>query len=171
MTSAAFRFEPLAGQHDRESFCCGEDALDRYLQERATQDIRRKIANCFVAVEIATGRVAAYYTLSAESIALGDLPPEVIKRLPRYPTVPAVRIGRLAVDEKFRRRGLGAAILMDAAQRTMHGPVAAFAMLVDAKNDEGVAFYRHNEFRALGSRPRTLFLPIATIRQSHHQKP
>jgi hypothetical protein len=54
MTPAAFRFEPLGSQHDRASFRCGEDALDRYLQTQATQDIRRNIANCFVAVEIAT---------------------------------------------------------------------------------------------------------------------
>jgi GNAT superfamily N-acetyltransferase len=114
MTPAAFRFETLGGQHDRKSFRCGEDALDRYLQTRATQDIRRNIANCFVAVEIATGQVAAYYTLSAASIPLVDLPPEDTKHLPRYPTVPAVRIGRLAVHRMYQGRGLGAAILMDA---------------------------------------------------------
>jgi GNAT superfamily N-acetyltransferase len=163
MTPGAFRFEPLGGQHDRKSFRCGEDALDRYLQTQATQDIRRNIANCFVAVEIASGSVAAYYTLSAASIPLVELPPELIKQLPRYPTVPAVRIGRLAVDRTFHGRGLGAAILMDAAQRITQGAAAAFAILVDAKNEDGVAFYRHNEFRALVSRARTLFLPIATM--------
>ena len=76
-----------------------------------TQDIRRRVANCFVA---ATGYVAAYYTLSATSVPLADLPPEDAKRLPRYPTVPAVRIGRLAVDRRFQRRGLGEAMLADA---------------------------------------------------------
>lgn len=170
MTPAAFRFEPLGSQHDRESFRCGEDALDRYLQAQATQDIRRKIANCFVAVQIATGEVAAYYTLSAASIPLVELPPEVIKHLPRYPTVPAVRIGRLAVDRMFHSRGLGTAILMDAADRIAQGAAAAFALLVDAKDDNGVAFYRHNEFRALGSRPRTLFLPIATLKEAQAKK-
>ena len=170
MTSVAFRFEPLGGQHDRSSFQCGEDALDRYLQTQATQDMRRNIAKCFVAVEVTSGRVVAYYTLSAVSIALVDLPPEVIKHLPRYPTVPAVRIGRLAVDRAYRGRSLGTAILMDAADRIVQGPAAAFAMLVDAKDDHGVAFYRHNEFRALSSRPRSLFLPIATMQEARTQK-
>jgi GNAT superfamily N-acetyltransferase len=170
MTPAPFHFELLGGRHDRKSFRCGEDALDTYLRAQVTQDIRRNIANCFVAVEAATGRLAAYYTLSAASIPLVELPPEVIKHLPRYPTVPAVRIGRLAVDLTYRGRGLGAAILIDAVQRIAQSAAAAFALLVDAKDDNGVAFYRHNEFRALSSRPRTLFLPIATIQMARTQK-
>jgi len=170
MTPAAFRFEPLGSQHDRKSFRCGEDSLDRYLQTQATQDIRRNIANCFVAVEIATGVVAAYYTLSAASIPLVDLPAEETKRLPRYPTLPAVRIGRLAVDERFRSRGLGAAILADAGYRTMRADAAAFAILVDAKDDRAVAFYQHQELRPVAGRPRTLFLPIATMQKARIQK-
>ena len=170
MTPAGFHFAPLSGEHDRKSFCCGEEALDRYLQTQATQDIRRNIANCFVAVEIATGKVAAYYTLSAASIPLVDLPPEETKHLPRYPTLPAVRIGRLAVGERFHGRGLGAATLMDAPRRTIQGAAVAYAILVDAKNDRGAAFYRHHGFRDLVSRPRALFLSIVTMQQALYQK-
>jgi hypothetical protein len=90
MTSSPFRFESLGSSHDRTLFRCGDEVLDRYFQTQATQDIRRRIANCFVAVETATGQVAAYYTLSAASIPLVDLPAEEAKRLPRYPTLPAV---------------------------------------------------------------------------------
>jgi ribosomal protein S18 acetylase RimI-like enzyme len=170
MTSAAFHFEPLGGQHDRKSFRCGEDALDRYLQTQATQDIRRNIANCFVAVETATGQVGGYYTLSGASVALVDLPPEETKHLPRYPTVPAVRIGRLAVDETFHGRGLGATMLMDAANRTMRADAAAIAILVDAKNDQAVAFYERHGFCAVVDQPRALFLPIAAIKKALTQK-
>jgi ribosomal protein S18 acetylase RimI-like enzyme len=166
MTSSPFRFEPLGSSHDRTVFRCGEEVLDRYFQTQATQDIRRRIANCFVAVETATGQVAAYYTLSAASIPLIDLPPEDAKRLPRYPTLPAVRVGRLAVDQRFHGRGLGAALLMDAVHRTMQAAAAAFAILVDAKNDQAVAFYQHHGFRVLASQPRTLFLPITTIQKA-----
>jgi GNAT superfamily N-acetyltransferase len=143
-------------------FACGEEALDRYLRTQVTQDIRRRIASCFVAIEVTTGRLAAYYTIAAASIPTPQLPPEVIKRLPRYPTLPAVRIGRLAVDLQFQGRGLGAAILADAASRTMQSPPAVFALLVDAKNDQAVAFYKRYGFRPLASLPRTLFLPMAT---------
>ncbi len=160
-----YRLEPVAGEHDRSQFRCGEDALDRYFQTQVTQDVRRHIANCFVAVETATSRVAAYYTMSAASIPLVDLPPQETKRLPRYPTVPAIRIGRLAVDQNFQCRGLGAALLADAASRALRADAAAFTLLVDAKNDSAVAFYQRFGFRILASQPRTLFLPLTTARR------
>jgi ribosomal protein S18 acetylase RimI-like enzyme len=163
--TAPFRLEPLGDEHERSLFRCGEEALDRYFQTQVTQDIRRRIANCFVAVESATNHVAAYYTISAASIRLDDLPPNEARRLPRYPTVPAVRIGRLAVDQRFQGRGLGAALLADAASRTLKADVAACTLLVHAKNDQAVAFYERFGFRILSSQPRTLFLPLATAQK------
>ncbi len=157
-----FRLEQLSNQHDRDSFTCGEAALDRYLRSQATQDIRRRIASCFVAIEVATGRLAAYYTLASACVPLTELPPAVSKRLPRYPTLPGVRIGRLAVDQAFRERGLGGALLADAVRRTLQAPPAVFTLLVDAKNENAASFYRHHGFLSLNSQPRTLFLPLAT---------
>ena len=165
-----FRLEPLGEQHERSLFRCGEDALDRYFQTQVTQDIRRHIANCFVAVETTTSNIAAWYTISAASIPLVDLPPDETKRLPRYPTVPAIRIGRLAVDQRFQGRGLGAALLADAATRALKADAAAFTLLVDAKNDQAVAFYQRFGFQTLGSQPRTLFLPLATARKILFEK-
>lgn len=165
-----FRVEPLGEEHERSLFCCGEEALDRYFQTQVTQDIRRRVANCFVAVEAVTKLVAAFYTISAASIPLVDLPPDETKRLPRYPTVPAVRIGRLAVDQRFQGRGLGATLLADAAARTLKADAAAFTLLVDAKNDEAVGFYQRFGFRVLASRPRTLFLPVVTAQKVFLQK-
>ncbi len=170
MTSSPFRLEPLNAGHDRTAFRCGEESLDRYFQTQATQDIRRHIANCFVAVEAVTGTVAAYYTIAAASIPLVDLPPEDARRLPRYPTLPAVRIGRMAVDQRFQGRGLGGALLADAARRTLQAPPAVFALLVDAKDEQAVAFYQHHGFRSLVSQPRTLFLPLATIQKAFLEK-
>jgi ribosomal protein S18 acetylase RimI-like enzyme len=90
--------------------------------------------------------------------------------LPRYPTVPAVRIGRLAVDRKFQGRGLGVALLADAATRTSSADAAAFTLLVDAKNDQAVTFYRRLGFRILSSQPQTLFLPLATAQKIFLEK-
>jgi ribosomal protein S18 acetylase RimI-like enzyme len=160
--SAPFRLEALDGQHDRAAFACGDDRLDRYFQTQATQDIRRRIANCFVAVDTATGQVVAYYTIASASIPTPDLPPEETKRLPRYPTLPAVRIGRLAVDRRYQGRGLGKALLADATFKAMASAPASFALLVDAKNDQAVDFYLRHGFQQLTGLPRTLFLPLAT---------
>jgi GNAT superfamily N-acetyltransferase len=158
----AFRLEQLGEEHDRTVFSCGEEALDRYIRTQASQDVRRRIASCFVAIEVASGRLAAYYTIASASIPTPDLPSEITRRLPRYPSLPAVRIGRLAVDFAFGGRGLGAALLADVVRRTLQAPPAAYTLLVDAKNDRASAFYRHHGFRPLASQPRTLFLPLAT---------
>ena len=161
-----FRLEPLGGGHERSLFRCGEPALDGYFQTQVTQDIRRRVANCFVALESATGHIAAYYTISAASIPLVDLPPDQIKHLPRYPSVPAVRIGRLAVDQRFQGRGLGAALLADASTRSLKADATAFTLLVEAKNDQAVAFYQRFGLRVLASQPRILFLPLATAQKA-----
>ena len=159
--TAAFAIEPLGAAHNRTAFSCGVVPLDRYLHELATQDVKRRISNCFVACDD-TGKIAAYYTFAAASFPLSDLPPEQTRRLPRYALLPAGLIGRLAVDRDFRGRRLGSALVMDAAWRASRADPAVFALVVDAKDDAAAAFYRHLGFLPFASRPMSLFLPVAT---------
>lgn len=165
MSRAPFQLTPLDAAHDRSEFNSDSEPLNRYLREQATQDIRRRVAACFVA--LADGqRIAGYYTLASASVLLADLPAGTGKKLPRYPTVPAVRMGRLAVDQVFKGQGLGGALLADALDRAARSEIAAFALMVDAKDDAAVAFYRHHGFIALPDSPLTLFLPLATVQPS-----
>jgi GNAT superfamily N-acetyltransferase len=152
--------------HDRSAFSCGTETLDRYFKTQVTQDVRRHVTHCFVAVDAATGTVAGYYTLAAASIPTPELPEAVTRKLPRYPSLPAIRVGRLAVDLRFRAAGLGGALLADAAARGLQADVAAFAMLVDAKDEAAVAFYEHHGFQRLVSQPRSLFLALATAEKA-----
>jgi ribosomal protein S18 acetylase RimI-like enzyme len=155
-----FRIELLGAKHDRKCFSCGVEALDRYFRERVTQDIRRRATACYVAAEAETDRVAGYYTLAAGSVALTDLPESIIRRLPRYPSVPVAWLGRLAVDRELQGRRLGSALLWDAKMRASRSEVAVFALVVDAKDEQAEAFYRKYGFAAFGSMPRQLILPI-----------
>lgn len=155
--------EPLAPHHDRAGFSCGVAPLDRYLQTQATQDIRRRVAACYVAVEPSGGKIAGYYTLAAGGVALSDLPEPLAKRLPRYPSVPVARLGRLAVDQAYRGRKLGGALLWDAGWRALRSELVAFALVVDAKDDQAEAFYRHHGFVPFGSSSQQLVLPLATF--------
>lgn len=162
MSGAPFRFAPLDAAHDRAAFDSDSAPLNRYLREQATQDVRRRVAACFVA--LADGqRIAGYYTLASASLLLADLPASTGKKLPRYPTVPAVRMGRLAVDRAFKGQGLGGALLADALDRAARAEIAAYALMVDAKDESAADFYRHHGFIALPDSPRTLFLPLATV--------
>jgi ribosomal protein S18 acetylase RimI-like enzyme len=137
------------------------EALDRYLVERASQDVKRRLSNCFVARD-ERGVMAGYYTLAASSVPLFDLPAEMVKKLPRYGLIPAGLIGRLAVDQAFQRRGLGAALVMDAAWKAATASPAVFALIVDAKDSSARGFYERLGFLRFESREMSLFLPIAT---------
>ncbi len=162
MSNALFRVVPLDTAHNRAAFNSGSEPLDRYLREQVTQDVRRRVAACFVA--LADGQaIAGYYTLASASLLLAELPPSTGKKLPRYPTVPAVRMGRLAVDQSFKAQGLGGALLADALDRAARSEIAAYAMMVDAKDAVAAAFYRHHGFIALPDSPLSLFLPLATV--------
>lgn len=163
MSRAPFQLAPLDAKHDRTAFRSDSEPLNRYLQEQASQDIRRRVAACFVA--LADGqRIAAYYTLASASVLLADLPVSIGKKLPRCPSIPAVRMGCLAVDQAFKGQGLGGALLADALDRAARSEIAAFALVVDAKDEAAADFYLHHGFMALPDSPLTLFLPLATVR-------
>lgn len=150
--------------HDRSSFSCGVEELDTYLKTRASQDARKKVAAPFVIIDESNGAIAGFYTLSMKSVKLVELPQEVQKKLPRYPEVPAVLLGRMGVDTKYRGRGLGEIILFDALKRSYeHGrEIAAFAVVVDAKHGaEG--FYLKYGFVPFPDDNYRLFLPMRTI--------
>ncbi|MDD2893218.1 MAG: GNAT family N-acetyltransferase [Halothiobacillaceae bacterium] len=165
MSGTPFLLAPLDAAYDRTAFNCGSESLNGYLRAHVTQDIRRRVAACFVALADKQ-RIAGYYTLASASLLLADLPASTGKKLPRYPTVPAVRMGRLAVDESFKGQGLGGALLADALDRAARSEIAAYALMVDAKDERAVAFYRHHGFIALPDSPLTLFLPLATVQPS-----
>lgn len=162
--SGGFIIEPL-GAHNRSVFACGTAALDRYLREQASQDTKRLVASCFVAVETATQALAGYYTLAASSVAATDLSPEFVKCLPRYPLLPAALIGRLTVDQRYQGKGLGGALLADAALRVLRSEMKALALIVEAKDEESMAFYRFQGFTPFVSRPLSLYLALETVRK------
>ena len=168
--SQGFRIEALTPALARKSFSSGSAPLDRYLHDLATQDIKRRVSNCFVALDDA-GVIAGYYTFAAASFPLTELSAEETKRLPRYALLPAGLIGRLAVDQRFRGQRLGGALIMDAAVRAARAEPAIFALVVDAKDEKAVAFYQHHGFRRFASKPASLFLPIATALQALNTKP
>lgn len=158
--TAGFTIVLLASGHDRTTFACGEEVLDNYFRKQVGQDVRRRVTACYVAAEIGTGRIAGFYTLAAGSVPLASVPEQLAKRLPRYQSVPVAWLGRLAVHLEFRHRKLGAALLWDAMMRAIRSEVAVFALVVDAKDDQAVSFYRHHGFLEFGSLPNQLILPL-----------
>ncbi len=148
-----FDIEVLVSHHDRAGFSCGADEMDEYFKKQVSQGIRKRVANCYVAVDIINNTVAGFYTFSAASIPLTDVPVDLKKVLPRYPSVPVARLGRLAVNERYKGQKLGAALLWDAIERAKRSDLSATALIVDAKDENSKAFYIYNGFSVYGSLP------------------
>lgn len=165
MSTAIFRIRALDSSDDRASFSCGTASLDRYFQQQVTQDIRRRVTACFIAITD-ENRIAGFYTLATASALLTDLPASIAKKLPRYPSVPTVRMGRLAVEQTFKGIGLGGVLLADALDRSSRSEVAAFALVVDAKDEQAVRFYQHHGFVLLPDASMTMFLPFETLKSA-----
>lgn len=158
------RVEPLTPRHDRSGFTSGVEPLDRYFRTQASQDARRNIAATFVLV-LPGGTIAGYYTLSATSVLLAELPARTARQLPRYPLVPATLLGRLAVDHRQQGKGHGRFLLADALHRAARSEIASFAVIVDAKDDTAHRFYVRESLLPLPDQPMKLFRPIADIRR------
>lgn len=109
------------------------------------------------------GAVAGYYTLSSTALKLAELPAQVTRKLPRYPLVPATLLGRLAVDRRHQGKGYGRFLLADALYRAVRSEIAAFAVIVDAKDESALRFYERESFLPLPDQPMKLFRPMDDI--------
>ncbi|MBK1701990.1 GNAT family N-acetyltransferase [Thiococcus pfennigii] len=163
-----YRIGPLDGEVDRSAFRCGQAPLDDYIRCYAAQDVRRAIARVFVATPTGEpNRVAGFFSLSDGAVGCDDLPPELARRLPRYP-VPVALLGRLAVDQAFQGRGLGSILLADACRKVAHASavLAVAALVVDAKDSAAADFYRHFGFVPLPGEPGRLLLPWKVLQRT-----
>jgi GNAT superfamily N-acetyltransferase len=165
VSERGFRFEPLSSSHDRNTFTCGVEPLDRYLQRQARQDVDRGIAAVTVMFDADTSSIAGYYTLSASSVQSADLSPDVTRKLPGYPHLPAILVGRLALDQRNQGQGLGEILLINAlgTARALTDRIGAIAVLVDAKDERARSFYERMGFQRLDSNPFRLVISMKAI--------
>jgi GNAT superfamily N-acetyltransferase len=163
------RVEVLGPHHDRSRFDSGVEPLDRYLRAQAGQDARKNLAAPFVLM-LENGTIGGYYTLSSTAVRLAELPERIVRKLPRYPLVPATLLGRLAVDRRHQGKGYGRFLLADALHRAVRSEIASFAIIVDAKDDQARRFYERESFLQLPDQPMKLFRPMADIRRLFEQE-
>lgn len=143
--------EPLAKNHRKAEFNCGNTLLDNYLHKQAGQDVKRKLSACFI-LSNDDNLVKGYYTLSRASIQRSDLPNEVIKILPpSYQDLPVTLLGRLARNNTFKGVGIGELLLIDALKRSYDTTkqVASLAVIVDPIDEAAESFYTKYGFTLL----------------------
>ena len=167
----AWRIELLDKRmHDRASFSCGKPELDDCRKQIARKAAATDTGRTWVAVDPAPPRdatgeqvIAGYCTVSMSSIDVSVIP-EGRRDLPAR--VPTALIGRLAVDQRHQRQGLGEFLLSDALRRICQAAehVAAHAIVLDAIDDDAKQFYERFGILELTDDPLHLFLPLATAR-------
>jgi GNAT superfamily N-acetyltransferase len=156
----------LTSAHRKKDFCCGKEMLDNYIHKQASQDVKRKLSACFVLIDGSSNIIKGYYTLSNNSVPLSLIPENVKKRLPKsYKSIPSTLLGRLAVNKKNQRQGIGKILLIDALKRSylISKSMGSFAVIVDPLDSDAERFYTKYGFITLPDSGK-MFLVMKTIK-------
>ena len=165
MILPAWHEEPIKKKHDRESFDCGEDALNEFLRRYARKSHELGGAKTFLAIDAADNEtILGFYSLSSASVEYARTPEIIRRRLARH-DVPGFRLARLAVDRKLQGQGLGGQLLLAAGRRCLvaAGEVGGVVLVIDAKNQRVAAWYASHGAVPLLEAPLSLLLPLSTI--------
>ncbi len=156
----------LEKTHNRKNFTCEENSLTEYIRNQVSQDIRKRLATCFVAIDNEQN-VIGYYTLTSESLGRELIPEKYLKQVPKNYNAPVILLGRLARDIKTKGTGLGEYLLMDALFRSYklsQESIGAMAIVVEPINEKAIEFYNKYGFEQLPDSEK-MFLPMKVIGQ------
>lgn len=155
---------PIEATDNTTDFDLGEESLDRYLADRALTNHLADLGRCYVCLD--TEKVLGYYTLSAVAVEHADLPGTVRRNAPN--PVPAVLMGRLAIDTKAQGSGLGRFLVRDAILSTLAAAdrIGVRILLVHALHEQAATFYERLGFKRSPTDPLHLYLLLADARKS-----
>lgn len=152
--------------HNRNAFECEEQQLTDYIKKQVSQDIKKRLAVCFLAIDN-DNNVIGYYTLSSESLGREQIPDKYLKKVPQNYNAPVILLGRLARNITAKGTGLGEHLLLDALFRAFtlsEESIGAMAVIVDPMNQFAIKFYEKYGFEQLPDSEK-MFLPMSTIKQ------
>jgi len=161
----SLRIELLNKSHIKSEFNCGHSSLDHYIKTQAKQDVNRDLSACYVLNDVHDKRVIGYYTLSSNAVLKDDFPITLQKKLPpAYTNIPTALLGRLAIDNQFKKKGFGELLLLDALKRCVElsKKLGILAVIVDPIDENAIAFYESYGFILIPSNGK-MFIPIKTV--------
>ena len=159
-----YKIESLNQDHLIADFDCGDEKKNKFLKEFALQNNKGGLGRTYVAVNPSEmGRVYGYYTISSSAVKFESLPPA--KHLPRYP-LPAILIGKLAIDKTAQKQGLGTALLFNALKRAtiVAEEIGVFLIEIKAVKERAKNLYLKIGFLEMLDEPMKLYLGIKKIR-------
>jgi GNAT superfamily N-acetyltransferase len=157
----------LTAEHDLSHFSCGELVLDDWLRRRALPNLALGASRSYVICEGNTKRVIGYHALSMGQIVSRDVTAAMRRNMPAQ--IPAIVLGRLAIDQQWHGRGLGQALLADVVRRAQAASehVSARLVLVHALTPAAETFYRHHGFVRLPVEAPVLALDLIKFGAAH----
>ena len=155
---------PLTPDHLCEDFDSGVSILDDWLKKRALKNQASGASRTYV-VTAKDRVVAGYYCLAAGAVAHEQAPKPLRRNMPD--PIPVIVLGRLAIDRRYQRLGIGRGLLKDAVLRTIQASELAGirAILVHAISEDAKQFYLSCGFLESPTQPMTLCLPLETARK------
>jgi len=107
-----YRIEPLRQDHRRSAFRSGQIQVDDWLASKALQNQEKHLSATKVLID-PVGTIAGFYTLAAAQVDFADLPPELIRRLPRR-NLPVAVLAWLGIRDTDQGHGYGRRLLAQA---------------------------------------------------------
>lgn len=163
--------EASLSKDQRRRFDCGEPSLDRWLATQARQSMESHDAVSYLLLDDQDGdgdpaRIVGYYALSAGQVVRDAVPLDMSRNAPD--PIPAVRMGRFAIDRAYQGQGWGADLLREAllGAVTAGKLIGARVMLVDAISDTAVDFYVHYGFKRSPIHPMQLLHDLRVVASS-----
>lgn len=156
--------EPLAAHHETVLFSSGAASLDAWLKSRAMKNQQTGASRTFVVCD--GHRVFGYYALASSAIAMREAPGRFRRNMPD--PIPVVVLARLAIDRSVQGRGVGRALVRDAALRVLQAgdAIGIRGMVVQALTDEARAFYQRLGFEPSPIESMLLMVTLADLRAS-----
>ena len=153
--------EPLQQHHDFTVFQSGEESLNHWRKTRALQTQQSGASRTFVVCH--HNRIMAYYALSTGVITCSQAAGRFRRNMP--PEIPVILLGRLAVDESVKGRGIGRGLIKDAALRVLQaaGIVGIRGIVVRALSDNARRFYEHTGFMPSPADPMLLMITLRDL--------
>ncbi|MDR3424539.1 MAG: GNAT family N-acetyltransferase [Alphaproteobacteria bacterium] len=153
----------LNEKHECSTFNSGEPILDEWLRNRALPNIHSGASRAYVACPRSSRKVVGYYALCMGQILSQDVAGSMRRNMPKH--IPAVILGRLAIDLAWQGKGLGGQLLSDAVHRSLKasGIVSARLVIVHALSPSAEAFYQHHGFVRLPIEAPTLALDLGKL--------
>lgn len=132
----------LSPDDDLTNFCCGLNDMDNFLKNDALIQQQNKLNVTYLV--ICNDEIVGFFSLLADNIEIKKVNEDYNIE---YETCPAVKIGRLAIDKKYRNMGFGTLILDNICGniKSMSEKLGIIFITVDAYCNVR-QFYYNNKF-------------------------